>query len=91
MKYTGCCQASVNASCYKTEHPAKRVCGKEAKTLQGGYNDFFTSHLEMQTHLFGNNVFHFFEESAINEVIVKQFTNYQRLCFVKIHVKRLLD
>ena len=38
-----------------------------------------------------DNVFHFPEESAINEAIVKQFTNHQRLSFVKILVKRLLD
>ena len=42
-------------------------------------------------HLLRNNVFNFSEESAINEVIVKQFTNYQRLSFVKMLVKLLSD
>ena len=42
-------------------------------------------------HLFSNNVWHFSEESAIVQVIVKQFTNYQRLHFVKILLKRFLD
>ena len=42
-------------------------------------------------HFFSNNNYHFSEESAVIKVKVKQFTNYQRLLFVKVLGKRLLD
>ena len=42
-------------------------------------------------HLLSNNVYHFSEESAIMKAIVKQFVNYQRLRFLKILVKQLLN
>ena len=43
---------------------------------------------DLFSHLFSNNVFHFSEESDVIEVIVKKFTNYQRLHvrYVKILV-----
>ena len=46
---------------------------------------------DLFSHVFSNNVYHFSEELAIIKVIVKQFTNYQRLRFLKKLIKRLLN
>ena len=82
----------------KTEHPQRGYVVKKSKDPARRVQRFFRVPLrdtddihDLFSHLCSNSVHNFSKELALFEIIVKEFTNYQRLLFVKILVKRLLD